>query len=115
MAIIFFPCCISQQNILDSHIRNLSSSATFKRAILKFISPVPTPMFKINRLSGDFFLTRLRVGLSHLREHKFSHGFLDIVEPICSYPTNAVENTEHYLLRCSNFANQRNVLLFDDL
>ena len=28
--------------------------------------------------------------------------------------TNAVENTEHYLLHCSNFANQRTIL-FDDL
>ena len=110
----FFPYCISQWNILDSRIRNLPSIATFKRAILDFIRPVPTPMFKINRLSGFVFLTRLRVGFSHLREHKFRHGFLDIVDPICSCRTNAVENTEHYLLHCSNFANQRTVL-FDDL
>ena len=39
---------------------------------------------------------------------------MDIVDPICSCCTNAVENTEHYLLHCSNFANQRTVL-FDDL
>ena len=71
-------------------------------------------MFKINRLSGFIFLTRLRVGFSYLREHKFRHGFLDIIDPICSCRTNAVENTEHYLLHCSNFANQSTVL-FDDL
>ena len=99
---------------MDSRIRNLPSIATFKRAILDFIRPVPTPMFKINRLSGFVFLTRLRVGFSHLREHKFRHGFLDIVDPICSCRTNAVENTEHCLLHCSNFANLRTVL-FDDL
>ena len=80
---------------LDSLIKNLPSIATFKRAILDFMRPVPTPMFKINRLSGFIFLTRLRVGFSHLREHKFRHGFLDIVDPICSCRTNAVENTEH--------------------
>ena len=33
---------------------------------------------------------------------------------ICPCRTKAVENTEHYLLHCSNFANQPNVL-FDDL
>ena len=33
---------------------------------------------------------------------------------ICPCRTKAVENTEHYLLHCSNFANQRTVL-FDDL
>ena len=109
----FFLYCISQWNNLDSHIRNLPSIANFKRAILDFILPVSTPMFKKNRLSGFVFLTWLRVGLSHLRERKFRHGFLDIVNPICSCRTSAVENTEHYLLHCSNFANQR-VVLFDD-
>ena len=96
---------------LDSRIKNPLSIATFKRAILDFIRPVPTPMLKISRLSGFVFLTRLRVGFSHLREHKFRHGFLDIVDPICSCGTNVVENTEQH---CSNFANQRTVL-FDDL
>ena len=54
------------------------------------------------------------VGFSQLREHKFRHGFLDIVNPICSCRTNAVENTEYILLHCPNFANQCTVL-FDDL
>ena len=39
---------------------------------------------------------------------------MGIVDSICSCPTNAVENTEHYLLHCSNFAKQRTVL-FNDL
>ena len=33
---------------------------------------------------------------------------------ICSFRTNAIENIEHYILHCSNFANQLNVL-FDEL
>ena len=110
----FFPYCISQWNNLGSRIRNLPSIATFKCAILDFIHPNPTPMFKISRLSGFVFLARLRFGFSHLGEHKFRHGFLDIVDPICSCRMNAVENIEHYLLHCSNFAYQRTVL-FDDL
>ena len=39
---------------------------------------------------------------------------MDIVDPICSSHSNAVENTEHYLLHCPNFTNQR-IVLFDDL
>ena len=39
---------------------------------------------------------------------------MDIPNPICYCLWNAVENTENYLLHCSNFANQR-TLLFDDL
>ena len=65
-------------------------------------------------LSSFVFLTRLRIGFSHLREHKFRQGFLDIFNLICCCRTNAVEKTEHYILHCSNFANQRTIL-FDDL
>ena len=86
----------------------------FKRAIFDFLHPIPTPMFKINRLSVFLFLTQLRVGFRHLREHKFRHVFLDIVDLICSCRTNAVENTKHYFLNYSNFANQCTIL-FDDL
>ena len=99
---------------MDSRIRNLPTIATFKRAVLHFIPPAPTPMFKINRLLSFVFLTRLKVGFSHLREHKFRHGFFNIVDPTCSCRTNAVENTKHYLLQCSNFTDQRTVL-FDHL
>ena len=87
---------------MDSCITNLPSIATFKPATLGFIHPSPAPYFKTNRLSGFVFLTQ------------FSHAFLDIVDPICSCHTNTVENTEHYLLHCSNLANQRTAF-FDDL
>ena len=83
---------------------NLPSIAPFKRATLGFIRLNPAPYFKTNRLSGFVFLTRLRVGFNNLREHKFRHAFLDIVDPIYSCHANAFENTEH-LLHCSNFAN----------
>ena len=51
----FFPYCISQWNNLDSRIRNLTSIATFKRAILDFIRPNPIPYFKTNRVSRVSF------------------------------------------------------------
>ena len=89
--------------------KELPAVATFKRAILDFICPVPTPMFKINRSSGFVFLTRLRVGFSHLRKHKFRYGFFDIADTICSCHTNVVENTEHYHLHCCNFADLWNI------
>ena len=39
---------------------------------------------------------------------------MDVVDPIWACHTNEIENTERYLLHCSNFANQRTIL-FDDL
>ena len=56
------------------------------------------------------FLTRLRLGFSHLRYHKFKHGFLDAADPLCSCST-AIENTAHYLLHCPNFSSARNTFL----
>ena len=39
---------------------------------------------------------------------------MDIIDAICFCGTNAVENTERYLLHCSNFANQC-IVFFDNL
>ena len=30
------------------------------------------------------YLTRLRLGLSHLNEHKFRHNFQECLDPFCS-------------------------------
>ena len=54
---------------------NLPSISTFKRALLDFLRPKPQPYFKVLNNKGLTLLTRLRVGFSHLSEHKFKHGF----------------------------------------
>ena len=74
---------------------------------------MPYPYTDVQELSGFVFITRLRVGFIHLREHRYIHGFLDAAYHICFCPTNAVENTEHYLLHCANFADQGTVLFYD--
>ena len=86
----------------------------FKSAIFKFIRPKPSSVFNVRHHQGAIFLTRLRIGFSHLREHKFRHNFLDTTDPFCTCRTNSIETTEHYLLRCSNFSTYRSVL-FNDL
>ena len=54
----------------------------------------------------------LRLGLSHLREHKFKHSFLDLLNPICNCGLD-IEITCHFLLHCPNFINERTLLLND--
>ena len=110
----FFPYSISQWNNLDSRIKNLPSISRFKRAILNFVRPTPMPTFNVSNNKGFILLTRLRVGFSHLAEHKLRHGFLDLEDPFCSCRTNSIESTEHYLLQCSNFSYHR-LILFNDL
>ena len=51
-------------------------------------------------------ITRLRLGLSHLKEHKFKNGFRETLNPLCSCG-NDVDSTEHFLLQCPQFVNER--------
>ena len=77
---------------------------------MRFIRPSENPIFNCHNPSGIKLITRLRLGLSHLREHKFRHNFQDILNPICSCGEN-IETTTHYLLHCSNYLNERMTLL----
>ena len=54
-------------------------------------------------------LTRLRVGLSHLREHKLRHSFQDSLNPICSCGSDI--ETAHFLLHSPNFSNEGSTFL----
>ena len=110
----FFPYCISQWNTLDSRIRDLPSISSFKRAIFEFLRPKPSSVFGVQNNKGVVFLNRLRVGFSHLNEHKFRHGFLDTLDPFCACRTNTIENTQHYLLHCSISSRER-LSLFNNL
>ena len=79
----FSPSALVEWNKLDSNIRNSPLYSTFKKKILNFIRPRSNDVFNVSHPKGLIFLTRLRVGLSHLREHKFKHSFLDTRNPIC--------------------------------
>ena len=44
---------------------------------MQFIRPSPSSTFNCFNNKGIKHIARLRLGLSHLRDHKFKHGFLD--------------------------------------
>ena len=52
----------------------------------------------------------MRVGLSHLREHKFTHSFQDTLNPICNCGEDT-ETTSHYLHHCPGYLHERKTLL----
>ena len=66
----FFPSTVIEWNKLDNNIRNSESVSAFKKQILKFIRPSPNSTFNVHNPHGIKLLTRLRAGLSHLREHR---------------------------------------------
>ena len=97
----FFPAVVSEWNSLNIDIRNSSSINVFKKELLKFIRPEPNSTYNINDIKGLKLLTRLRLGLSHLGDHKFRHNFKDCVSPMC-YCGQDIETTTHFLLHCPN-------------
>ena len=44
---------------------------------------------------------RLRLGFSHLSEHKFRHNFTDTLNPLCSCSLE-MEDTDHHFVRYQN-------------
>ena len=110
----FFPYCISKWNQLNPELQNSVSLQSFKRSLLLFIRPTASPIYTIHHARGLKLLTRLRLGLSHLREHKFRHNFNDTINPFCPCGTNSIESAEHFLLHCPNFSIYR-CSLFDSL
>ena len=106
----FFPFCINEWNNLDKNIRNLPSISLFKAALIKFLRPSANSVFRVTDKKGVVLLNRLRVGFSHLKEHKFRHNFADTVDPFCNCRSNSIETTQHFLMHCSDYSNDRLVM-----
>ena len=66
---------------------------------MKFIRPAAAHVFDVTDHFGLQLLTRLRLGLSHLNEHKFRHNFRDTINPLFSCSLEP-ETVIHFLLDC---------------
>ena len=107
---IFFPLTILEWNKLDPSLRNSASYNVFKNSILKFIRSSPNKIFQCHNPKGIKLVTRLRLGLSHLPEHKFKHSFQDTLNSLCSCGLD-IETKSHYFLHCPLFHTERSTLL----
>ena len=107
--ILFFSSVIIEWNNLDPNLRNSRSISVFKEKILNFIRPSPNSVFDIHNPKGIKLITRLRLGLSHLREHKFKHSFQDTINPLCNCGQD-IESATHFFLQCFFFINERRTL-----
>ena len=97
---------------LSKEIRNIVSLNKFKKTILNLIRPKENSVFAIHDTNGIKLLTRLRLNFTHLNEHKFRHGFRDMIDPMCKCGKEP-ETTFHYLLRCNIHSSHRTELLND--
>ena len=92
-------------NKLGLNIHNSKSLTSFKGKILKFIRPSGNSTFLCNNPKEIQLLTRLRLGLSHLQDHKFNHNFQDNLNPIC----NCGENETPALLNVIHLENSNEI------
>ena len=81
-----------------------------RNSILKFITQSANSFFNSYNPKGIKFITRLWLGLSHLREHKFKHSFQDSLNTFCNCGLD-IESTAYYLLHCSTCFIERRTLL----
>ena len=106
----FYPDSLCEWNKLDPEIRQSPSVSVFKKKLISQIRPPANSVYGIHNPKGVAYLTQLRVGLSKLNFHKFENNFKDTINPLC--PVNdGIEDTEHFLLLCHSFREQRHSLL----
>ena len=106
----FFPSTVIEWNKLDSRIPKVKSFSDFKKNILSLIRSKANSAFICNSSKVLRFVTRFRLGLSHLRDHKFKHSFQDSLNSLCSCSLD-VELTIHNYLHCPLFTIKGHTLL----
>ena len=100
------PCTVNDWFNLDANIRNSESVSVFISTLLSFIRPVQNNIFNIFDPQGLTLSTRLRLGFSHLNEHRFKRNSGECMNPKCSCSLE-IEDTSHYLLHCHHFTIHR--------
>ncbi len=96
-------------NMLTEDKRNSSKMTQFKCNLLKLIRPSKNSLFGICDPFDVRQLTRLRLGLSVLNEHKYRHDF-QCTNAICAYNAG-IEYNAQFFLHCPFFASMWNDLL----
>ena len=90
-------------------LKNAKSYICCRNSLLKPGRPVQNPIFKVFNPLGIKFLTRLRLGLSHLNEHKFKHNFQNCLNSLC-FCSLEVKSTIHFFLHCHLFDKFRQIV-----
>ena len=73
---------------------------------MELIGPSPNNIFDIYNPFGIKLLTRLRLGLSYLNEHKFKHGCNDTINPICICAGD-IESMTQFFHHCPEYCEAR--------
>ena len=106
----FSTYIVNEWNNLDNIIKSSESYLMFRKRMINLIRHKGNDTYGIHNPTGLKLLNRLRLGLSHLNDHKFNHNFKECINLLCSCSLS-VENNVHFFLHCHHFSLQRQILL----
>ena len=108
--ILFFPIRFLNRTNLTQTCSMLNHTQHAEKRYWSLVNPSLNHSYKIHDPLGLKLLTRLRLGLSHLNEHRFNHSFDSCINPLCSCSLE-VELTKHFFLHCDHYTNICKTLL----
>jgi len=105
----FVPSTITEWNALPIDIRSIPTLYTFKRKLkhVLFVNR-PNKLNQIGSLQANKYHTWLRLGLSPLKDHLFTHHIVD--SNLCPFCLSESETTSHFLFTCPAYSSQRHQL-----
>ena len=81
----------------------------FRNTVLKLGRPTSDLIYGIHHPLVLKLLTRLRLGLSHLKKHRFIHDFKKCINSRCTCSPPEIESTKHF--SCTTIIIQHSVFL----
>ena len=97
---VLFPSTVIEWNKLDRNLRSAASLSVFKKNLLKFIRPSSNSAFNCHNRKGIKYLTRIRLGLNLLREHKLKHSFQETLNLFCLCGLDVETNMHFFTTPC---------------
>lgn len=96
----------TERNKLDLEVHSSNSYNLFLKLVRKFLRPSAN---KINNTTRTKLLAWLRLGFSHLRQHRHKDSFENTLKPFCSCRIE-VEPTSPFFQCCHFFNDLRGIL-----
>ena len=102
----FFPNTLKLWNSLPKNIQSRDLQ-DFKSEIKRRFKPPKFKHFSKGSKLGNSLLTRIRLGRSDLKQHRFVIGLSDSPECFCHHK---IESSEHFFLDCFLYSLERRIL-----
>ena len=103
----FFPNTLKLWNSLPKTIQSRDLQ-DFKAEIKSRLKPPKYKHFSKGSKLGNSLLTKIRVGRSDLKQHRFMIGISDSPECICHHK---IESPMHFFLECFLYSLERRIML----